>query len=310
MDFKQFQYILKVAQVGNITKAAEELYMTQPALSHFIAKVEKDEGIKIFDRTTTPITLTYAGERYVATIRKIMELSSQLHEELIEISAHKKGKLTLGIPPARAANMLPRFLPEYIRRYPQVKFQTVEHNTRQLKEDVNRGRVDFAIFPLLEKLEGYRCITLFEEELFLVTQAGVLSESAYHTDRDGRRVVELGNLQNQSFILLKNGHGIRNALDLIFEYNGLKPKIFMETTNNETACGLAAAGLGVAVVPQMNVDDFKHSYPIDVYRLSEPGLKWTVAAIFHAEQSVPYFAAKCVEVIQEVYNGRTTGIDT
>lgn len=309
MDFRQFQYILKVAQVGNITKAAEELYMTQSALSHYIAKVEKEEGIRIFDRSTTPITLTYAGERYVAAIRKIMELGDQLHEELLELSTHKRGKLTIGIPPVRAAKMLPRFLPEYVRRYPQVQLHTIEHNSRQLTEDVDRGRADFAILPLLEELEGYRCVGLFKEELLLVTQKGILPESAYHIGSDGRRVVDLANLRDRTFILLKRGHGSRNALDPIFEYNGFKPKLFIETTNSETAYRLAATGLGIAVVPQMNVDPFQESNPVDIYRLSDSGLKWTVTAIFNTEKSVPYFAAKCVEVIQEIYNGRAIRTD-
>ena len=58
MDLQKFNYILKVAQTGNITKAAEELYMTQPALSRFIARVESEEGITIFDRSTSPMSLT------------------------------------------------------------------------------------------------------------------------------------------------------------------------------------------------------------------------------------------------------------
>lgn len=308
MEFRQFQYIIKVAQLGNITKAAEELYMTQPALSHFIAKVEKEEGFKIFDRSTTPISLTYAGERYVATIRRIIELGDEFHEELSEISSHKKGKLIIGLPPARAANMLPRILPDYIHRYPNVEIQTVEHNFRQLKEDVRRGRVDFAVLPRLEGLEEYRCVDLFEEELFLVTQKGILPESAYFLDKNHYRVVNLAELRNQPFILLKNGHGIRNALDGIFEYNGFRPKIFMETTNNETAYGLAATGLGAAIVPKMNVESLRHLHPIDVYRLSESGLKWTISAVFNAEESERYFAAKYVELTREIYNSDTANM--
>lgn len=307
MEFRQFQYILKVAQLGNITKAAEELYMAQPALSRFIAKVEKDEGIKIFDRTTNPISLTYAGERYIDTVRRIIELGDQFQEEVAEITANKKGKLIIGIPPARAANLLPRILPEYHRRYPYVTIQTVEHNFRQLKEDVRKGQVDFAVVPRLDGLEEYRCINLFEEELFLVAQKGTLPESAIYLDKNHCRVVRLSELRDQAFILLKNGHGIRGALDVIFEYNGFKPNILFETTNNETAYGLAAAGMGAAIVPRMNVESLKHLHAIDVCRLSESGLKWMVSAVFNAEESGRYFAAKCVELIQEVYRSDAAG---
>ena len=62
MDFIQFEYLLKIAELGNFTKSAEELHMTQPALSHFIAKLEKREGVRIFDRSASPVKPTYAGE--------------------------------------------------------------------------------------------------------------------------------------------------------------------------------------------------------------------------------------------------------
>lgn len=302
MDLQLAQYILKVAQTGNITRAAAELYMTQPALSRYIAKIEKEEGIQIFDRTTSPLSLTYAGERYVETIRKMIALNEQLHEELAEISSHKKGKLTIGIPPARAASMLPVFLPEFVDRCPNVDIYTVEHNSRQLREDVLRGRVDFAILPLLEPLDGFRCEDLYQEELFLVSMEGALPESAWRTGADGCRVIDFAALKDQTFILLKNGHGIRNALDILFGYQGIQPNIFMETTNNETAFGLAAAGLGLAIVPKMCVDTLKHIRPIEVFRLSDAGLKWAISAILPPDSTERYFASKCIDVIRECYS--------
>ena len=113
MEFNKLEYIIKVAEIGNITKAADELYMTQPALSHFLTKVEKEEGVRIFDRTSSPITLTYEGEKYVETARKILELNEQLKEERSQVTGLRKGRIRIGIPPLRAAYMLPRFLPDY-----------------------------------------------------------------------------------------------------------------------------------------------------------------------------------------------------
>lgn len=312
MNFRNFQYILKVAQLGNITKAAEELYMTQPALSRFIAKVEEEEGFKIFDRSTNPITLTYAGERYVATIRRIIELSDQFQEELLDISSHKKGKLTIGIPPARAASLLPRVLPEYFRRYPNVEVQTVESNFRRLTDAVRKGQVDFAVLPHLEGLEEFRCLDLFEDELILVTQKDALPPSASDPGEDGCRVIRLAELKDYPFILTTNGHGIRNAVNVLFEYHGMTPKILMETTHNEVAFGLAAAGMGAAIVSRMIMAPLQPLQPVDVYCLSQPGLKWTMCAIFNAENFERYFAAKCVELIREVYrsDGRSAMVDS
>lgn len=301
MEFRQFQYILKVAQMGSITRAAEALFLTQPALSHLIAKVEREEGFKIFDRSTNPISLTYAGERYLATIRRIIELGDQLHEEISDISSHKRGKLIIGIPSSRATCLLPRILPEYLRCYPNVEVQTVEGNFRRLTDAVRKGQVDFAVLPHLDGLAEFRCIDLFEDELFLVTQKDALPPSAYDLDKDGNRVIRLAELKNYPFILTTNGHGIRNAINVLFEYHGMKPRIFMETDHNEIAFGLAAAGIGAAIIAGMMMVPLHPIHPVDVYRLSQPGLKWTMCAVFNAEESERYFAAKCVELIREVY---------
>ena len=298
MDLRQFQYIMKVVETGNITKAADALYMTQPALSRFIAKVEKDEGIRIFDRSTNPISLTFEGDRYVDAVRRMLEIEAGLREELAAISGHRKGKLVIGIPPARAAGMLPAFLPEFVRQNPGVNVHTVEHNSRQLREDVLKGAVDFAILPLTEPLDGYRCEPLYEEELFLVTPKGMLGEGDWQAGQGDIPVVRMEALDGRPFILLKHGHGIRSALDVLFNCHGVKPAVSMETTNNETAFGLAAAGLGMAIVPEMCLDFQKRLKPIDVFRLSDSGLTWTVTAILPPEAPERYFVSRCIEVIR------------
>lgn len=301
MEFSKLEYIVKVAELGNITRAAEELFMTQPALSHFISRVEKEEGVRIFDRSSNPVTLTYEGERYVETARQILELNRQLQEEMAQVSSARKGRLRIGIPPLRAAGMLPRFIPVYTAEYPEVEIQTVEHNSRQLREDVLKGSVDFAIMPRLGQLNDFECIYLCREELVLAAKEGLIREEQYHVDERGRRIIEFRTLRDVPFILLKNGHGSRGALDTLFELNGYKPRIFMETTNNETAFGLAAVGMGVAVVPRSTVETIRHDYPVHLFHLSETGFFWDVVAVCRKGGQMGLLARECILMMKEVF---------
>ena len=301
MDFIQFEYLLKIAELGNFTQSAEELNMTQPALSHFISKLEKREGVKIFDRSSNPVKLTYAGEFYIEMARKVLSLNRQLQEDIADITSTRKGRLTIGIPPARAAFMLPKFLPEYSRRFPNVQICTVEHNSRQLKEDVMKGNVDFAILPLLQGFENFDTIALHEEELFLVAKAGSLPEHSFSTLADGKHVVHFEHLKDEPFILLKLGHGMRYALDVLFDYHGYKPKIIMETTNNETALGLAIAGMGLAVVPSMTVELLRGRSEINVCKISEAGLKRTIAIILRKNSYLSIQARECISLAREIF---------
>ena len=97
MDSKQIQYILKVAECQNITRAAEQLYVSQPALSHFISKAEEELGAKIFNRGTTPLTLTQAGEHYVKTARMMMALEENLRQEIDDLNNSRDGEIRLGL---------------------------------------------------------------------------------------------------------------------------------------------------------------------------------------------------------------------
>lgn len=303
MDFRQLQYMVKVAEIGNITKAANELFMTQPALSHYISKVEKEEGVKIFDRSTAPLSLTYAGEKYIATAKQILTLGLQLGEELGEISENQKGRVVIGIPPARAAHILPLFLPEYVAKYQNVQIQTVEHNSRQLKEDVRKGIVDFAILPELKGFEEFECEPLFEEELLLVTKKDSLDATYYDVDEEGEKIIKFDALKNQKFILLKNGHGMRDAINLLFGMYDYEPEIFMETTNNETAFRMATAGMGVTIVPEMCINTLKQLNEIDTYKISENGLKWKISAVFRKNSYVNLLVKECVAAIRETCGG-------
>lgn len=197
--------------------------------------------------------------------------------------------------------MLPRFIPVYAAEYPEVEIQTVEHNSRQLREDVLKGSVDFAIMPRLGDLKGFDCIYLCQEELVLAAKEGFIREDQYHEDEKGRRVIDFSTLRDVPFILLKSGHGSRGALDTLFELNGYKPRIFMETTNNETAFGLAAVGMGVSVVPRSTVETIRHDYPVRLFHLSENGYFWDVVAVCRKGEQLGLLARECILMMKEVF---------
>ena len=98
MDLKECRYILKIATTKNISKAAAELYVSQPALSRYLNNVEEDLGIRLFDRTTYPISLTPAGEVYVANAHAIIDIYENMVLSINEIKNTKKGKLTAKKP--------------------------------------------------------------------------------------------------------------------------------------------------------------------------------------------------------------------
>lgn len=107
MNTKQFQYVLALAQEGSFSKAADTLNITQPSLSQYIKKIEKQIGLVLFDRTNGDVRLTDAGKVYIETGRKILDLEHRMENSFTDLSNYKTGSLIIGAAPYRAASMLP-----------------------------------------------------------------------------------------------------------------------------------------------------------------------------------------------------------
>ncbi len=120
MNLRQIEYIMAVLREGSITAASKKLYLSQPALSQAIKQVEADLGVAIFDRTTDPISLTYAGRRYVEAAQRILDIDRNLRTELAESAGEIHGHFRLGLSKQRGLQILPLVVPEFARRYPYV----------------------------------------------------------------------------------------------------------------------------------------------------------------------------------------------
>lgn len=292
MDLKQYQYVLKIAELQNMTKAASELYVAQPSLSHFIAKIEEELGTLLFNRNTNPISLTLAGEKYVETARMILALNDRMRQEISDIANQKKGMIRLAISHARAAFFLPYVLPEFKEKFPGVDIRTMEVRSDLVEKYVAKGQCDLGILPF--PISGEYTLekdVICEEELVLVA-GHPLSEGKAE---NGRAYVNLEECGDYPYILLKKGHGIRTAVDILFMEHGIRKTNVFETTSNETAFRLATVNMGLGIVPESTV---VLSCPLEkpyLYSLSKDGVRWQIGAIYRQKE---YLTAAQQELIR------------
>lgn len=107
MDFRELQYVVTVADCRNVTQAAKQLYISQPSLSYALGQIEKEMGVKLFDRSQQPLALTDAGRIYVKTAREILQKRTELKDRLADLKDGRGARISLGIPAERAGFMLP-----------------------------------------------------------------------------------------------------------------------------------------------------------------------------------------------------------
>mgnify|MGYP001777618813 CR=1 FL=1 len=296
MDTKQLQYILKVAECQNITRAAEQLFVSQPALSHFISKAEEELGAKIFNRGTTPLTLTQAGEKYVKTARMILGLQESLKQEIENLKDCRSGEITLGLSDMRATVLLPFVLPEFRRLYPNVAIRTVESSSKEVENNVRNGVVEIGIIPLYDYGQDLSASVLYDEELLLVSASEVPSHHGAT-----RNWVSLGDMTGKDFILLHRPNRIRRAVDAMFIEHGVKPKSIFESCNNMTVYMMAASGLGLAIVPD-SVVRIMNPMPIPrVYSIGKGGFHWNIGAIWREDMVLSGAHTQLIRLLKNRY---------
>ena len=167
MDLREQKYVCTLAELGNLTRAAERLYISQPALSIYITNLEKNLGTPLFDRSGKKFTLTYAGEQYVKRAEKMLELEREFNEEIEKISRETAGRIRLGISQRRGCFFLPPVIAEYERRWPEIDLVVREGNLTDLGEMFRNSELDMVILNRMDVKENMDTELLFQEE-FLV----------------------------------------------------------------------------------------------------------------------------------------------
>lgn len=280
MDYKQFTYILKVAELQNITKAAEELYISQSALSHYINKIEKDLGAEIFDRRTTPISLTDAGKLYISVIQDILAKLESLNDGIKQINSYKTGTIKIGIPKSRASYMLPFIIPRFIEKYPEIKLEFTEKSSKSLLSSMSEGKIDFIIIPKLSNTNNFYTVPIYQEELLLVTPKNM---KVKEQTKKGV-ITNLKTIDELPLVMLNKGRGIRTAIDLLFEQFNVSSNIILETTSNETAYRIASTGTAACIVPNITTKIVQTIKPVKKYSLTGSGIHWEIAAMSKKEK--------------------------
>lgn len=252
MSSKRLRYVETIAQEGNLTKAAKRLYMSQPALTIFLNKLENEMGVKLFDRTQNPIRLTFAGERYLSEMKKIVQIEKNLRKELKEIASNQRGRLTVGIGNARGDYWLPFIMTEFKKRNPCIDVRIMEGRSSEFEEWLLSGTINLAItaLPIFSPDIVYETIT--QEMIFLAVNQGnpILDGlDAENTSLHHLLLIDPSRLNGQKFLCPAPGHGLYHCTMQIFEKHGICPGEIEEINNSDTAYHLACSGFGLVFTP-------------------------------------------------------------
>lgn len=296
MDFRQLQYITAVAEYRNVTKAAEALYISQSALSHYIRKTEEELGVQLFDRSTVPISLTYAGRCYIESAQRILLENERLMKELREITENMTGVLRIGVSRDRASYTMPRLVRDFQAIYPGIRVDIFTQSAQQLYEALKTGRIDLLLLPGAgrDTDPSITCQKLYTEELVLCAGKGILREKGYISDPKV--------LDQKPFFLMKQEHAVRNFCDSFFRKNRIHPEIRNELSSSVTCYRLAAAGLGFAIVPYMVTQLASPGMEMELYSLGTEPVTWDVNMYYRKEAYLGHPERDMIHLAQKLFS--------
>lgn len=303
MNMKQALYFKTIAQYGTITAAAKQLYISQPSLSQTLRQIEDEVGTPLFDRSTSPFHLTYAGERYLKAVEAMLDIEIRLKEEIESIRRDDGGRLRLGISVTRAMQVLPDVIPIFTKAYPNVTIELTEAASASLEGLLQKGQIDLAL-AALEANEANIAYELIEKESIGIL-AGKDSQLAQLVPSGTPISLEM--VEKEAFVSLDTSHSSRIIQDRLFRRYNIRPKILLETSSLEVARRVALKSGACMVLPDVYADEFVFNSGGAFYPLKDYENHRHFYACYRNDENTKKYIRDFVSITTSVLNQTTHG---
>jgi DNA-binding transcriptional LysR family regulator len=242
MELRQLKYFLEAANQKNITKAAETLHISQPALSKMIKSLEDEMGMTLILRSNKSSELTDAGEIVSEYAKKILGQVDEMKATLNDMTNLVRGEINIGLPPIIGSLFFPKIISAFHRTYPNVKINITEYGAARVVKSVEQGEFELGVAVLpVEELE-FNIYPIVEEVLKLVVPR--------EHSLANRQVVHLKELSEEDFIFYSEEFALYDIMrDKCIE-EGFEPKILFKSSQWDFMSEMVAANLGITILPQ------------------------------------------------------------
>ncbi|MDE7325567.1 MAG: LysR family transcriptional regulator, partial [Lachnospiraceae bacterium] len=249
MTLLQIQYFRAVAQTGNITNAADELYVSRPAVSRAMRDLEQEFGIALFWRSNTGLALTEAGCAFYEACNDILNRIAGLETQLSQMKAqNRRQDISLGLTPLTGTAIFPRFYRDFHAVCPDAHIVTMEHSHSQARLMLEDGSMDAAFTTHTEGLsENVGSMELTQTQLVLCVSAG-------HPLR-GRTCVTISDIQSEPLVYLAEGMQREKEILKRFRQIGSSPNVILRMSQINALRNIVSEGIAAAIQLQRSIDD-------------------------------------------------------
>lgn len=300
--FKNKEYVLAIIREGGFSKAAEKLYISQPSLSSTIKRIEKKLSLPIFDRTTTPVTLTEAGEEYVRNAIEIERIERNYELYISDRISLSAGEVRIGGSSLFSSCVLPSMISEFKEKYPGVSVRIFENNTKNLMRELAQGNLDIVIDNAVIQNENITSVSYTSEMILLAVPANFkINKKLSHYSlsavdvKAGKHMlkntaVNIGEFSSLPFVLLNSENDTGKRAENIFKKHRIAPQVLFKLDQQITAYHVSCSGIGMSFISDTLIKSLSPSDDVQYYRLTDSEL---LRNIYLYRKSRSYHSIAC-----------------
>ena len=294
MNTRQLQYAILLAEIGNFSQVAEKLNITQPALSKQISGLEKELGVQLFNRNSNPISLTIAGEYFIAEAKELIYKEDQLIRSMEKFKAGEQGSLDIGVTPFRSAYLMPKIAKEIRKRYPGVRIKLHEAGSEILRKEAAEGKYDFAVINLPVDESVFDIKAIEPDSMVLVVPNSIIDD---YPNLINVKEVEFKNCENLPFVVVGPNQEMRQLFDKLCATNNFRPNIAAEVVGLTTAWEMTCAGVAATVLPFQFVNCEYAGEKISIIKITDKTYLRQPAVVTKKGQYISEYAEYAINLL-------------
>ncbi len=271
MNVKDFEYLVILGKYRSISKAAQELYISQPALSKFLQKTEFELGTPLFQRVGKTLIPTPAGEYCLEKAADILFLHQQAVTRCNDITHLSCGQIKLGLPMSRTNYVISQILPAFYKKYPGIRISIYEDATALLIKKLRAGELDLIYINFTDNIQYPDLLynPISEEEMVLaVPQSYGLASFSHASSHSCFPVLPINAWKELPFIMLEQGQSTLSFVRDFFQKNEISPNIILSIRNLGQALYAVRQGLGVTITPSIPIFESEEPAAVSYFSLS------------------------------------------
>ncbi|MGN6728537.1 MAG: DNA-binding transcriptional regulator OxyR [Rhodanobacteraceae bacterium] len=293
MNLRDLRYLVALAEHRHFGRAATASHVSQPTLSTQIRKLEEELGVTLVERTPRRVLLTETGREIVARARDVLHEVEQIRGIARRTRDPEAGSVRLGIFPTLGPYLLPHVVPEVRKRFPKLELLLVEEKTGEVLRRLREGKLDAGVLALPIHDDTLQSEFLFEEPFLLAAPKDhPLAQ---------RSALKLADLEDQSLLLLEDGHCLRDQALEVCRMAGAGEKTGFRATSLETLRQMVAADVGVTLLPVLAVKPpVAHAQSMKLIEFRGRAPSRRIAMVWRKSSALAPFLKRLAQVFREL----------